>query len=172
MDFPSRQPTDEPFGKFGSEAEPPVERRVHDRREYDIAAGGLRRLHDPVIAIGRGTHVDDIEILELICKKIINRSQPRPDLKWASDLAKMLQVSFLGYATAGAFRNLSIFDLFYHMLAIIVLTRIVVGRVLTQPATSNGLAPQWSGKKNPSDGPSGQSISDGHTLGGASDYLI
>ena len=34
----------------------------------------------------------------------------------------MIQVSMVGYATAGAFLGLSYFDLYYHLIAITVLT--------------------------------------------------
>ena len=58
----------------------------------------------------------------LTCSRIVKLSRDRPDLKWASDLAKMMQVCLVGYAAAGTFLNLATFDLFYHILTIIFLT--------------------------------------------------
>ena len=38
-----------------------------------------------------------------------------------ADLARMLQVSVIGYATSGAFLGLAYFDLYYHLIAFVVL---------------------------------------------------
>lgn len=55
-------------------------------------------------------------------QQIIKRCKRDPDKKWASDLASMVQVSLIGYATGGAFLGLGYFDLPYHLIIIIVLT--------------------------------------------------
>lgn len=55
------------------------------------------------------------------CAQIKRFSRNKPALKWASDLAGMLQVSLVGYATAGAFLGLSYFDLYYHIIAMSVM---------------------------------------------------
>ena len=51
-----------------------------------------------------------------------------------SDLAAMLQVSLIGYAASGAFLGLAYFDLYYHLIALIVILR-----VLLLKHTQNGL---------------------------------
>lgn len=51
-----------------------------------------------------------------------------PGLRWASDLASMLHVSMIGYAVSGAALGLAYFDLYYHLVAIMVLTRVIVAR--------------------------------------------
>ena len=51
------------------------------------------------------------------CRKIILLSRDPPELKWANDLARMLQVSLIGYAVGGAFLGLAYFDLPYHIMA-------------------------------------------------------
>lgn len=61
---------------------------------------------------------------------IIARARARPELTWASDMAMMLQVGMVGYATAGAFVNLATFDLYYTYIAIMVLLRLEVQKVL------------------------------------------
>ena len=61
---------------------------------------------------------------------IKKRSAGRRDLKWCGDLAEMIQVSMVGYASAGAFVNLATFDLYYHLLAIMVMTRVVLQKEL------------------------------------------
>src|SRR5512139_1570553 len=54
-------------------------------------------------------------------QQIIRRCKKDPDKKWASDLAAMIQVSLIGYATGGAFLGMSYFDLPYHLMIILVL---------------------------------------------------
>lgn len=61
---------------------------------------------------------------------IIAHARGRPDLKWASDMAMMLQVGMVGYASAGAFVNVATFDLYYHYIAIMVLLRLEVQKAL------------------------------------------
>ena len=55
-------------------------------------------------------------------RQIIRRCKKDPDNKWAADLAAMIQVSLVGYATGGAFLGMSYFDLPYHLMIILVLT--------------------------------------------------
>ncbi len=56
------------------------------------------------------------------CNQIKRLFKKDPGRKWAVDLASMIQVSLVGYATAGAFLGLSYFDLYYHLIAITVMT--------------------------------------------------
>lgn len=44
----------------------------------------------------------------------------KPDLAWASLLARMCQVSIVGYLTAGAFLTLAYYDLIYYVLVILI----------------------------------------------------
>jgi probable O-glycosylation ligase (exosortase A-associated) len=55
-----------------------------------------------------------------------------PDLAWAGDLAVMGQVSMVGYAVTGAFLGMAYFDLYYHLIAILVLTRQLVEEELSE----------------------------------------
>jgi len=45
--------------------------------------------------------------------------------KWAADLASMIQVSMIGYAGAGTFLGLAYFDLYYTLIAIMVICKII-----------------------------------------------
>ncbi|MFN2338581.1 MAG: putative O-glycosylation ligase, exosortase A system-associated [Gammaproteobacteria bacterium] len=63
---------------------------------------------------------------------VIRKCKPRKDLLWARDLAAMIQVSLIGYMSAGAFLGLQYFDLFYHLIAIVVMTRLLVQRRLAE----------------------------------------
>jgi len=61
---------------------------------------------------------------------IIKRTSDDPDLRWANDLARMMQVALVAYAVGGAFLSLSYFDLPYYIAIAVAATRVVVGRAL------------------------------------------
>jgi len=54
--------------------------------------------------------------------RIINSCKDQPELKWASDLAAMCQVSMVGYMVGGAFLSLAYYDYFYYVVAALVIT--------------------------------------------------
>lgn len=62
----------------------------------------------------------------LACGRIVRETQGRPDQTWAHDLASMLQVSLVAYAVGGLFLNLATFDLYYHILVMPVMLRMVL----------------------------------------------
>jgi len=64
---------------------------------------------------------------------IISRSGSREELGWASDLARMIQVSLVGFFVAGAFLSLAYYDLPYNLLVAVVLTRVLVEKELKEP---------------------------------------
>jgi probable O-glycosylation ligase (exosortase A-associated) len=78
--------------------------------------------------------------------RVIQRTRERPELKWAGDLAAMVQVSLVGYATAGTFLGLAYFDFYYHLLAILVILQDQVaqaeGKTTEQPAPAAAPQPQ------------------------------
>jgi len=49
-----------------------------------------------------------------------------PETRWSVDLASMLQVSLMGYATSGAFLGLAYFDLYYDLIAVMVLCKLLL----------------------------------------------
>ena len=61
---------------------------------------------------------------------IIKKTRGREDLSWANDLARMVQISLIGFAVGGAFQNLAFYDLYYHMIAIMFLTNQIVEKSL------------------------------------------
>ena len=79
----------------------------------------------------------------------------------------MMQVSLIGHATAGVFLNVATFDLHYHALATIVVTRYIVGQELAQIASSPHLTDDHdqTGEAAPGQRPQ-------QALGGTSGYLI
>lgn len=50
----------------------------------------------------------------------------RGDLKWCGELASMIQLSLVAYATSGAFLTLAIFDLYYHLVVMMAITHLIV----------------------------------------------
>jgi len=48
------------------------------------------------------------------------------ELRWAASLGRMLQVSLIGYVVGGAFLSVAYFDVFYYIVAMLVLLRVVV----------------------------------------------
>lgn len=81
--------------------------------------------------------------------RIISRTRDRPELSWANDLARMLQVSLVGFAVAGTFQNLAFFDLYFHLVAILFVTDLIVARSLKEesvpPTAESGRSPAASG---------------------------
>jgi probable O-glycosylation ligase (exosortase A-associated) len=57
---------------------------------------------------------------------IVRHSRSRRELQWALDLARMIQVSLVGYAVGGAFLSLAYYDVPYDLLVALVLTRVLV----------------------------------------------
>jgi probable O-glycosylation ligase (exosortase A-associated) len=54
---------------------------------------------------------------------IVRRTRDLKEMRWAFDLAHMIQVSFVGYAVGGAFLSLAYYDVPYYLLAALVLIR-------------------------------------------------
>ena len=84
--------------------------------------------------------------------QIIKMTKNRDDLKWAMDLAAMIQVSLIGYAVGGVFLGLAYFDLYYTLIAMLVITRLVVERELSSKTDTGQEVPACSSKGGPLSG--------------------
>ena len=73
--------------------------------------------------------------------RIVKTTKHRPDLKWASSLATMLQVSMIGFATGGAFLSLLYFDVPYYLMAMMVITGCIVEKELAAGKASEEALP-------------------------------
>ncbi len=71
---------------------------------------------------------------------IITNARSHDHLRWAVDLAKMLQVSMVSYGTAGAFLSLAYFDLPWHIIAIITIVQGIVKKSVEDKLRSNTLS--------------------------------
>lgn len=65
---------------------------------------------------------------------ILRQTKDRPELAKERHLATMLQVAIVAYLVAGAFQNLSKFDLYYNLLAMMLLCKGLVQRKLAELA--------------------------------------
>jgi len=76
---------------------------------------------------------------------VIRRARRDRDKRWVADLAAMVQVSLVGYATAGAFLGLAYFDYYYTLIAVVVLCKVVLvsgaAGEIAVPATAVAQAP-------------------------------
>jgi len=61
---------------------------------------------------------------------VIKQAKKNEELRWCHDMAAMLQVSLIGYAVSGAFLGLAYFDLYYHLIAMMILTKVIVIKYL------------------------------------------
>jgi probable O-glycosylation ligase (exosortase A-associated) len=83
--------------------------------------------------IGLGLFLAMIGLTWKKCSNIIRKTRKRADLKWANDLAAMIQASLIGYLSAGAFLGQCYFDYIYHLVAVVVVLGDLVGRALREP---------------------------------------
>ncbi len=72
---------------------------------------------------------------------IIRNTRDHAELAWAAELAKMIQVALAGFAVGGGFLGLAYWDLPYHLMAIVVLTKAVVRGALASPVATAGVVP-------------------------------
>jgi putative inorganic carbon (hco3(-)) transporter len=70
---------------------------------------------------------------------VLRETKQVPELAWLRDLAAMLQVSLIAYATGGAFLSLSYFDLYWQLAGVLVVCRAIASQELTArvPATAS-----------------------------------
>ena len=81
------------------------------------------------------------------CARIHRRTRHHEDLRWMSELARMIQVSMVGWATAGAFVGLAYFDLYYDLIAAVVVTKLILRDELAKKATAPRLG--WGPEPSP-----------------------
>lgn len=79
---------------------------------------------------------------------IITQSRGQKELRWASDLARMIQVSLVGYFVGGAFLSLAYYDVPYNLVVALVLTRGLIEKEVKGVAPKKELLaqPQMNGQ--------------------------
>src|SRR4051812_1983440 len=73
---------------------------------------------------------------------IDRHARRREGWQWACDLARMVQVSLVGYAVGGTFLNLGYYDVPYYLMAAVVLTRTLVEKQLRSADQAAPAAPR------------------------------
>ena len=71
---------------------------------------------------------------------VIRRSRQDEKLHWCRDLAAMLQVSLVGYTTTGTFLSMEYFDLYYHIVALLLLLQVYVKNETQAPDPNAGIS--------------------------------
>jgi probable O-glycosylation ligase (exosortase A-associated) len=69
---------------------------------------------------------------------VARRTKGRADLTWIRDLASCTEASIVGFCAGGAFLSLQFYDLFWHLVAITVICRILAERELAKPVAVAG----------------------------------
>jgi probable O-glycosylation ligase (exosortase A-associated) len=88
--------------------------------------------------IGLALFMSLLVLTWLKCRTVSRLVKRRPDMIWARDLATMIQVTLIGYMSAGAFLGLAYFDYFYALVAIVVMLHHVITQQLKSvPAQSS-----------------------------------
>ena len=80
---------------------------------------------------------------------IDRQTRRREGMQWASDLARMIQVSLVGYAVGGAFLNLAYYDVPYNLMVALLLTRILVEKQLRTADDAARTAPPKAAQTTP-----------------------
>ncbi len=67
---------------------------------------------------------------------VLRNADKVPELQWACDMVRMLQVSLLGFMVGGAFLSLAYFDVPYFLMAALVALRLQVEKELAERASA------------------------------------
>jgi len=109
----------------------PIPSRFHDAHSIFFEVLGEQGYVGLVLFVTMGL------LTLLLAGRTIRMARGHEELRWASLLAGMLQVSLVGYGVGGLFLGLAYFDLPYSLLALVVATHGVVAKELRgaqQPA--------------------------------------
>jgi len=87
--------------------------------------------------------------------RIVAIARDRPDLAWASDLARMSQVSMVAYLVGGVFLSLAYWDVFWTLMVVLGATHAIVRREVRAAVSTNAAAvptalENWRAKPLPS----------------------
>jgi probable O-glycosylation ligase (exosortase A-associated) len=69
-------------------------------------------------------------VVWLSASRVGRQAPRRSETAWLADLARMVQVSIVAYASAGAFLGMAYFDYYYNLVLIVVISRVVLEKEL------------------------------------------
>jgi O-antigen ligase len=69
----------------------------------------------------------------LSIRALRREARDRPEMAWVLPYCAMIQVSLMAYAISGAFLTQSYFDLFYHLVAFVIVLKAIVVRERLEP---------------------------------------
>jgi len=96
---------------------------------------------------------------------VIGRARRDREKQWAADLAAMVQVSLVGYASAGAFLGLAYFDFYYTLIALVVLCKTVTDAKKEVHGAQSGATGTRQGAPRPGAATPGAGYSHGPVTG-------
>lgn len=108
----------------------PIPRDVHAAHSIYFQALGEHGF------VGLGLYLALALLTVRRCSWLIRTCKRREDLKWAANLATMIQVSLLGFGVGGAFLSLVYYDVPYYLMALVVCTGHIVERTLKAEASA------------------------------------
>lgn len=126
-------------GGFNVFYDPAARVRLLPRNEQGVQEQGRAAHSNYFEVLGEHGYVGLLLYLSILAcaffsaERTMRKARKRPDTKWAADLAYMGQYSLIGFAVAGAFLSKATFDLYYHVLAILVITSILVDKAQKEP---------------------------------------
>ncbi|MGF1563198.1 MAG: putative O-glycosylation ligase, exosortase A system-associated [Geminicoccaceae bacterium] len=106
---------------------------LHQKEDQKIYRAGYSDAHSIYFEVlGEHGYVGLLMFLALgvasiwQCQRMSWQCRGDPHVKWLSDLAQMLQLSIIAFAVGGAFLTLATFDLYYQLLALVVLAEAIM----------------------------------------------
>lgn len=123
----------------------------------DYQSGALWQAYAPADSIQRAIHSIYFRVLGehgfvglflfigllaaswLNCRRVRRSARKLPELRWAYDLASMLQVSLVAFMATGAFLPMSYFDVTYQLMALSALLAIYVRNAVTAKQSDTAL---------------------------------
>ncbi|PWS39203.1 putative O-glycosylation ligase, exosortase A system-associated [Falsiroseomonas bella] len=81
-------------------------------------------------------------------QRLMRITRDRPDLAWAGDLGRMVQVSIVAYLAGGAFLSLSYWDYYWMILIVTAAAHTIAVRAIQADATSRGMVGAGAWKRS------------------------
>jgi probable O-glycosylation ligase (exosortase A-associated) len=74
-------------------------------------------------------------------RRLVWQTRKNPDQQWICNCAQMVEVSVIGYIVSGTFLSMSYFDLFYHLVAITVILKVLAKTPVPEAVADLAVSP-------------------------------